>query len=300
MVKRGHHEAAPDQRNGAKRLKLSDSNGDTTHNNDTRNNDAGNREANDASQGLMNRFPRKARHIVKFALLHHVNNKPIKKQAIRDEVEFADRAEFDSMLQMARKYLKFEMGMDLVLLPQVPLHNNRTSPQRHEYVLTRTDLSNSRLAKLWVAPKEEWGLLCFVLMLVVLDDDDVTFDHIVRTYLGPRRSPSESDIEIEEQMEELSNDLRPILASLVEQRFFEITKKENKRVSAGGDNVGHETQELYNIGPASKVAFKRSFLKVIFLKMVFPDQSVTSEQFQTDKKSYIEDMDEKLRRTCLD
>lgn len=258
------------------------------------------RDLNEASRGLMDRFPRKARQIVKFVIIHHANNKPIKKQAIRDELEFKDRSELDNMLILAKKYLKNEMGMELVMLPQVPLRNNKTSPQRHEYVLTKTDLSNGRLAKLWVGPQYEWGLLCFVLMLVVLDDEDVTFEHIVKTYLGPQRNPTESETETEELIERIGNELRPILNSLVEQRFFELTKKENNRANLVENRAGNETQELYNIGPASKIAFKRSHLKRIFLKMVFPDQSVASEQFQIDKKSYIEDLDEKLKRTCLE
>lgn len=218
--------------------------------------------------------------LAKLLLLAQSSRTAIKKADIRARLrrsngEAPTRAEMASYIAEADDFLRTKLALKIVELPSVNLGTKgKTTPPRGELVLVST-MKMHRASLLASADPKDFGLLCFVLMLITISEDGVAYNEI--TLRAEKAGLVKPD------------DLPSIDASLQRlagQRYLETLKID-------------EEQVRYFIGPYAMVTISQRDLRVIIVLHLFSKEETRQEGFEETNKNILTVLNRKLQLTGL-
>lgn len=200
--------------------------------------------------------------------------------------------------------------MELVELGSVPLDGSKRSTVKGEYVLislVRKYRSILNSHDYGLSQLSKWGVLCFVLMLIVIHGEGVSLQYITECFSRSKlhteegkqtESDDEDDDDDDARLIKLKEQLKPILQSLVMQRMLEVVKRVPEQESEPSEATNDS--DTYYIGPHTPHIIKGRELYQIIIKIAFPFEDTKSSEFQEKYKVLIRDLVRKINATCLD
>lgn len=187
-------------------------------------------------------------------LLSHGCGRPIKRRDLVEQAKTVNK-EFSKDLVEANRFLGEKMAMKIVELGTVPVENNKSSPKRNEYALVSTSMQKrSSLYKVVNSSTlNEWGMLCFILVLLVLKDQGITYSSILSAM---ERSHLSAEIEP-------GYNLKSVLTRLCARRILEV----------------HEPSSTYFVGPLAPLLISGEDLTNLIVKLHFTRQEINDADF---------------------
>lgn len=246
-----------------------------------------------------------ALQIARFSIISQTCNRPLKWRILYQNLQTTNPRLKPSMflehLQGAATYLKENFGMDLVQLNRVAIPGNLSSPQRDEYVLVSRLYTRRRLLNLVTpqAQKHESGLMLFILTLIILKSDGVSYSDLRNSVISARLHLfTELDDEVK-MLEEVNKWLSRLLKIFLAQRVLETYKRKPPSRAAAIEGAQEEDVTLYCIGPTAPHLVNSRELFEVILRIQFPGQDYGSEEFQKNNEIVIRSLKQKFEGTIL-
>lgn len=245
-----------------------------------------------------------ALHIVRCSLISHSSNRPLNRRALyldlRATVPNLTTNVFRDHLLSATIYLREYFGMSLIELQPVTLPGNHLSPQRDECVLVSTLNTIRRLLNTVFSPAQqhESGIMLFVLTLIILKSDSVSYTDLRNSVILAKLHPfTELDTQAD-MLAEVDKWISRLLKTFLAQRVLETYRSKAPSGAAAVDGMQNE-DVMYCIGPTARHLVNSRELFEIVLRIQFPDQDPSSESFQKSNEIVIKSLKQKFERTVL-